>query len=325
VIAAVLERDPPPVSSVKPMSPPTLDRVVKTCIAKDPDERFQNVHDVELQLKWIAEGGSQAGVPAPVASRRKNGEKLAWSLMCGFAILAAVVALWAYLHPRPVAKEDAARAGAPQLGFAPNLARAPWAALRFWQQPRILAYASLILVLGLTTAFFTDARYRRSELVEARRVADDWQRRYDNERQARETLQKQMEQSSSQTQDKNPLVASLQPTPLFFLNVTRGSDQEGSPPTNHVVVPAASPSIALSLEFEKDPAFRSYRAQLRDSQGRILWSSENIPSPPSDAIAITLPSHLLAKGNYSVALDGLTSTGRYLTAARFSFQATTQK
>jgi len=37
VIAAVLERDPPPVSSVQPMSPPTLDRIVKTCIAKDPD------------------------------------------------------------------------------------------------------------------------------------------------------------------------------------------------------------------------------------------------------------------------------------------------
>jgi serine/threonine protein kinase len=57
VIAAVLERDPPPVSTVQPASPPALDRVVKTCLAKDPDERFQNVHDVKLQLKWIAEGG----------------------------------------------------------------------------------------------------------------------------------------------------------------------------------------------------------------------------------------------------------------------------
>jgi hypothetical protein len=98
VIAAVLERDPPPVSTVQPMSPPALDRVVKTCLAKDPDERFQNVHDVKLQLRWIAEGGSQAGVAAPVAARRKNREKLAWSLMCGFAILAGAVALWSYLQ-----------------------------------------------------------------------------------------------------------------------------------------------------------------------------------------------------------------------------------
>jgi eukaryotic-like serine/threonine-protein kinase len=54
VIAAVLAAEPQPISVIQPMSPPTLDRVVKTCIAKDPDERFQNVHDVKLQLRWIA-------------------------------------------------------------------------------------------------------------------------------------------------------------------------------------------------------------------------------------------------------------------------------
>ena len=78
VIAAVLAAEPQPISTIQPMSPPALDRVVKTCLAKDPDERFQNVHDVKLQLKWIAEGGSQAGVLAPVTARRKNREKLAW-------------------------------------------------------------------------------------------------------------------------------------------------------------------------------------------------------------------------------------------------------
>ena len=63
VIAAVLERTPPPISTIQPASPPALDRVVKTCLAKDPDERFQSVHDVKLQLQWIAEEGTQSGVP----------------------------------------------------------------------------------------------------------------------------------------------------------------------------------------------------------------------------------------------------------------------
>jgi Tol biopolymer transport system component len=58
VIAAILERNPPPISSVQPMFPRPLDRVVATCLAKDPDERFQTVHDLKLQLKWITEGGS---------------------------------------------------------------------------------------------------------------------------------------------------------------------------------------------------------------------------------------------------------------------------
>src|SRR5580658_3765810 len=78
VASAILEKDPEPISAAQPMSPPTLDRIVSTCMAKDPHERFQNVHDVKLQLKWIAEGGSQSGIPAPVAARRKNREKLAW-------------------------------------------------------------------------------------------------------------------------------------------------------------------------------------------------------------------------------------------------------
>lgn len=99
VIAAVLERDPPPVSTVQPKSPPALDWVVKTCLAKDPDERFQSVHDVKLQLNWIAKGGSQAGVLVPVASRRKNREKLMLSLIATFAILTGALALRGYLHP----------------------------------------------------------------------------------------------------------------------------------------------------------------------------------------------------------------------------------
>src|SRR5262249_15204688 len=44
----------------------------------DPDERFQNAHDLKLQLQWIADAGSQAGVPAPVAKRRRSRERLGW-------------------------------------------------------------------------------------------------------------------------------------------------------------------------------------------------------------------------------------------------------
>jgi len=42
--------------------PPALDHLVTTCIAKDPDARWQNASDVLLQLQWIAQGGSQAGI-----------------------------------------------------------------------------------------------------------------------------------------------------------------------------------------------------------------------------------------------------------------------
>jgi eukaryotic-like serine/threonine-protein kinase len=59
VIAAILEREPPAVSSIQPGSPLMLDRLVKTCLAKDPDDRWQTAHDVKLQLQSISEVGSQ--------------------------------------------------------------------------------------------------------------------------------------------------------------------------------------------------------------------------------------------------------------------------
>ncbi len=91
LIGSILRDDPPSVTEIAPMVAPALNRVVKTCLAKDPEDRFQTAHDVKLQLEWIAEGGSQAGLPAPVMARRKNREKLAWAVAAALAIAAAAL------------------------------------------------------------------------------------------------------------------------------------------------------------------------------------------------------------------------------------------
>jgi eukaryotic-like serine/threonine-protein kinase len=71
IVAAILASEPPPISAVQPMSPPALEQVVKSCLAKDPEERFQTVHDLKLQLKWIAAtSSSQLAAPAQVRARR---------------------------------------------------------------------------------------------------------------------------------------------------------------------------------------------------------------------------------------------------------------
>jgi len=90
IASAILEKEPEPISRVQPMTPPALEHVVKTCLAKDPEERFQRAHDIKLQLKWIAEGGSQAGAAAPVGARRRRREWLAWGAV---AILGAAAVL----------------------------------------------------------------------------------------------------------------------------------------------------------------------------------------------------------------------------------------
>ena len=50
VASAVLEKEPDPISKIQPLAPPSLEHVVQTCIAKDPDQRFQSVHDLKLQF-----------------------------------------------------------------------------------------------------------------------------------------------------------------------------------------------------------------------------------------------------------------------------------
>jgi len=101
LIAAIIERVPPVVSTISPMTPLAFDRVVKTCLAKDPEDRWQTAHDVMLELKWVAEGGSAAGLPAPVVAERKPRDRALWAAI-GFAIgaVASGLGLWALLHGR---------------------------------------------------------------------------------------------------------------------------------------------------------------------------------------------------------------------------------
>jgi len=102
VLTGILEKDPDPVSQVQRTSPPALDHAVKTCLEKNPEERFQTAHDVKVQLKWIAAGGPQAGItPSPPSNSR-----LAW-LVAGAALLALIlVAAYFTLatNPSPVVR-----------------------------------------------------------------------------------------------------------------------------------------------------------------------------------------------------------------------------
>lgn len=101
--SAILEKDPEPITVSRPTSSPTLGYVVRTCLAKDPEGRFQTAHDVKLQLKWIAEGGSQAGEAGRVPAGRRRLEQAGWLLAAAFFLLAvaAGTAWWQASHRRP--------------------------------------------------------------------------------------------------------------------------------------------------------------------------------------------------------------------------------
>jgi len=164
LISAIMREEPAPIATLQPMTSPALDRVVKTCLAKDPEDRFQTAHDVKLQLQWIAESGSAAGVPAPVIARRKSRERLAWA---GFAVaaLAAVALAAGYVRraPRP---EPGVRATLPfpermflgELAVSPDGTRLVFTAAKPGGQPalwvRNLQESSARPVVGAENAYF---------------------------------------------------------------------------------------------------------------------------------------------------------------------------
>ncbi|MGE0453178.1 MAG: protein kinase [Vicinamibacteria bacterium] len=103
LIAAIVSSQPPPISAVQGMSPPALDHVVRKCLEKDPDDRWQSARDVMAELQWIAEGGSRAGLPALVATRRRVREGLAWSISAILALAAVGLGIaWARRAPSPL-------------------------------------------------------------------------------------------------------------------------------------------------------------------------------------------------------------------------------
>ena len=106
IIAGIMNSEPAPISEIQPLSPPALDRVVQTCLAKDPEERWQTAHDVRLQLEWIRDAGSQAGVARVEGRRRINRERMAWAsaalLLLALAIMLVLRFFQPSAHPQPV-------------------------------------------------------------------------------------------------------------------------------------------------------------------------------------------------------------------------------
>ena len=94
VMARILEAEPPAMTSLRPMTPPQLDRVVRICLAKDPDERWQTAGDLCRELKWIAEQkeATQSTAVAP-ATQQRWWQKHAWLIALAAVVMVAILAL----------------------------------------------------------------------------------------------------------------------------------------------------------------------------------------------------------------------------------------
>ncbi len=118
LMSAILTGEPKPLSNVQPMTPAALDHLVRRCLAKDPEERWQTAHDLLIQLRWVAGLGTRSGASA--ATLRTSRQRVLRALGIAALVLAggftfpAAVLLW-----RPAAAAEEFQFRSPVIGISP--------------------------------------------------------------------------------------------------------------------------------------------------------------------------------------------------------------
>ena len=183
LIAAILEREPAPIAEIPSGSasaafagaaPQGLDRVIRNCLAKDPDERSQTAHDVKLQLRGVAEtaGLSTAsgtfapqtplpGDPASASAARMKAHRpspLPWAI-AAIALL-STVAVTAWLYPRATAPKPIYR-------FQPGI-QVPGGVQSYW--PRLSPDGQYLAFTVLDSANTSRAWIRRMDEIAPRLI-----------------------------------------------------------------------------------------------------------------------------------------------------------
>jgi Tol biopolymer transport system component len=99
--SAILSADPPALTTS-----PGLEKIVRTCLNKDPDRRWQSAHDVALQLRDIGQGDAM-----PAAAPQTRRSVLPW-VIAGASMVALLIAGWAWR-----ASAGATRGGVAEVRF----------------------------------------------------------------------------------------------------------------------------------------------------------------------------------------------------------------
>ncbi len=88
LISSIMTADPPGIATQQPV-PPALERVLRTCLAKDPDARWQSAYDVKLELTWLEQGAG----PGAAVSKSRSREAVAWGVALLLLFAAVLLAL----------------------------------------------------------------------------------------------------------------------------------------------------------------------------------------------------------------------------------------
>jgi Tol biopolymer transport system component len=97
LMSAIAASETEALSKTQPAAPAALEHVVRTCLAKDPKDRWQTARDLLAELQWVAEGGAETVTVLPVPARLRKRQRVFKIAVAAAALLAAATALPASL------------------------------------------------------------------------------------------------------------------------------------------------------------------------------------------------------------------------------------
>jgi len=100
VAASILEKEPPAIRSLKPMTSPVLEHAIVCCLAKNPEHRWQTARDLALELNWTAESGTHTGTLTAAGPRKTRIPTLAWSVAALLGVVTLVLTTFLFQSKR---------------------------------------------------------------------------------------------------------------------------------------------------------------------------------------------------------------------------------
>ncbi len=110
VASAILEKEPDPITSTKPLTPPALNHAIRKCLEKYPDERWQSASDLASELRWITESGSQLSAPSAAPAKEFGARWRTAAFWSALALLLATVTGLVVWHAKPAPPRPVSRA-----------------------------------------------------------------------------------------------------------------------------------------------------------------------------------------------------------------------
>jgi hypothetical protein len=199
---------------------------------------------------------------------------------------------------------------------------------------RPVAWAAACLLVGavagtLFAIYYT--RGLRDEIEQAKSLSEQWQRRYEDERQASisadqahreaeaqrgeqlralEAELKQQEALGAQAAEPTRRLPSEGNLPLFILNSVRSGEPNPARPVNSIDLPRTAPIFAFSIALEDETRYETYRITILDGHRRPVWKSGELRPGRQSALSIWLKTSLFQPGGYTLIVEGDDKDGR---------------